>query len=137
MKTKMYRAAIVSGAMICFMSLGFPAAAKAGPAPTTALSCQDSASTLSAADCAHFIEVIRHLDRVSASTLENLAFLEEIQTELQASIAYQDYLNQELSEAQNLALQSALDRTSKSLEVLSNIMKKISDTADSLVQNIK
>jgi hypothetical protein len=54
-----------------------------------------------------------------------------------ASVAYQDYLSQELSEARSLTLQAALDRTSKFLDVLSNIMKKISDTSDQLVQNAK
>jgi uncharacterized coiled-coil protein SlyX len=77
------------------------------------------------------------MDRVSAATLENLAFLQEIQTNLVASVAYQDYLNQELSEAETLRLQSELDRTSKVLDLLSNMMKKISDTSDALVQNIK
>jgi hypothetical protein len=123
--------------------LCFPAAVKAGPAtdlpppPTAALSCKDPTSALSAADCVHFVEIIRHLDRVSVSTLENLAFLEEIQTDLVASAAYQDYLNQELSESESLRLQSALDRTSKVLDTLSNIMKKISDTSDAINQNMK
>ena len=143
MKSKICKTAMVSGAIVCFAALSLPAAVKAGPAthlpppPTAALACKDPASTLSAADCARFIEIIRHLDRVSASTLENLAFLDEIQSALVASTAYQDYLNQELSDAQRLALQAALERTSKFLETLSNIMKKISDTSDALIQNVK
>ena len=143
MKSKICKIAIVSGAIVCFAALSFPAAVKAGPAtnlpppPTAALACKDPASTLSVADCARFIEIIRHLDRVSVSTLENLAFLDEIQSALVASTAYQDYLNQELSDAQRLALQAALERTSKFLETLSNIMKKISDTSDALIQNVK
>ena len=143
MESKIRKIATVVGAISCFAALGFTAAVKAGPAthlpppPTAAFSCEDSRSTLSAADCARFVEIIRHLDRVSVATLENLAFLEEIQTELVASAAYQDYLNQELSEAESLRLQSALDRTSKFLETLSNIMKKISNTSDALVQNVK
>jgi hypothetical protein len=143
MKSKICKTAIASGAIICLTTLGFLAAVKAGPAtdlpppPTGALSCKDAGSTLSAADCAHFSEVLRHMDRVSVATLENIEFLGEIQAELVASVAYQDYLNQELSEAQSLALQSALDRTSKFLEVLSNIMKKVSDTSEAITQNIK
>lgn len=143
MISKINKAAVVSGAMVCIAAISFPAAVKADPPshlpppPTAALSCQDPASTLSAADCAHFVEIIRHLDRVSVSTLENLAFLEEIETEIEASVAYQDYLNQDLSEAQSLRMQLALDRTSKFLETLSNIMKKISDTADLINGNIK
>jgi hypothetical protein len=125
------------------MALSLPAAVKAGPAtnlpppPTAALSCQDRTSALSAADCVHFVEIIRNLDRVSIATLENLAFLDAIQSALVASTAYQDYLNQELSDAQRLALQAALERTSRYLDALSNFMKKISDTSDALVQNIR
>jgi hypothetical protein len=143
MKSKIRKLGIVSGATICFVALSLPAAVKAAPAthlpppPTAALSCKDPASALSAADCARFIEIVRNLDRVSVSTLENLAFLDEIQSALVASTAYQDYLNQELSDAQRLALQAALERTSKFLETLSNIMKKISDTSDALVPNLK
>ena len=140
MKSKICKTAI-SGAIICFMALGLPAAVIAGPEtdlpppPTAALSCQDQTSALSAADCVHFVEIVRHMDRVSAATLENLAFLQEIQTDLVASAAYQDYLNQELSEAQSLRLQSELDRTSKLLVLLSNIMKKIADTSVAIIQN--
>jgi len=143
MKSKICKTATVFGAIICSMVLGFPTAVKAGPEtdlpppPTAAISCKDAASRLSTADCAHFIEIIRHLDRVSVATLGNLGFLEEIQTDLVASAAYQDYLNQELSETQSLRLQLALDRASKMLNVLSNIMKKISDTSDGIIQNIK
>jgi hypothetical protein len=142
MNSKTCKMAIVSGAIVCFAALG-SSSVKAGPAtnlpppPTAALSCQDPRFALSVADCAHFIEIVRHMDRVSAATLENLAFLEEIQTELVASAAYQDYLNQDLSEAESLRLQSALDRTSKFLDTLSNIMKKISDTSDAITQNMK
>jgi hypothetical protein len=143
MKAKICKTAIVSGAIICFLALGLPAAVKAGPGtdlpppPTAALSCKDPGSTLSAADCAHFNEIIRHLDRVSVATLENLAFLDEIQTELVASAAYQDALNQGLSEAESLRLQLALDRTSRFLQTLSNILKKISETSETIVQNLK
>ena len=144
MKSKIRKPVIVSGAIICFMALSLPAAVKAGsatdlpPQPTAAaLSCKDAGSTLSAADCAHFVEILRHLDRVSVATLENIEFLGEIQTELVASVAYQDYLNQELSEEQSLRLQSALDRASKVLDLLSNTMKKVSDTSDALVQIMK
>ena len=129
--------------LICCLALSLPAVVLAEPTthlpppPTAALTCEVSRSVLSAADCARFVEIIRHMDRVSAATLENLAFLEEIQTEIVASAAYQDYLNQELSEAESLRLQSELERRSKVLETLSNIMKKIADTSDALVQNMK
>jgi putative addiction module CopG family antidote len=43
----------------------------------------------------------------------------------------------EMSEMTSLRLQMAMDRRSKFIETLSNIMKKISTTADTLVQNLK
>jgi hypothetical protein len=43
----------------------------------------------------------------------------------------------EMSEMTSLRLQMAIDRRFKLLETLSNIMRKISTTADSLVQNLK
>jgi hypothetical protein len=43
----------------------------------------------------------------------------------------------ELGEMESLRLQMAMDRVSKFMSTLSNIMKKISDTADSMAQNLK
>jgi len=43
----------------------------------------------------------------------------------------------EMSELTSLRLQMAMDRRSKLIETLSNIMKKISTTADTQVQNLK
>lgn len=43
----------------------------------------------------------------------------------------------ELSELEQLRLQMAMDRRSKFLSTLSNILKKISETQDTLVQNLK
>ncbi len=43
----------------------------------------------------------------------------------------------EMSEEDMLRLQMAMDRESKLVETLSNIMKKISDTADGIAQNLK
>ncbi len=43
----------------------------------------------------------------------------------------------ELSEEDMLRLQMTMDRESKLIETLSNILKKISDTADSITQNLK
>lgn len=43
----------------------------------------------------------------------------------------------ELGETESLRLQMAMDRESKFLSTLSNILKKISDTADSITDNIK
>ena len=43
----------------------------------------------------------------------------------------------ELSELTSLRLQMAMDRRSKFIEALSNLLKKISDTEDSIVTNLK
>jgi hypothetical protein len=43
----------------------------------------------------------------------------------------------ELGEAESLRLQMAMDRQSKLMQEISNIMKKLSDTGDSIVQNVK
>ena len=42
-----------------------------------------------------------------------------------------------LSETEMLNLQMTMDRRSKYLSTLSNIMKKISSTQDSIIQNLK
>lgn len=43
----------------------------------------------------------------------------------------------DLSEAESLRLQTAMDRLSKMMTTLSNISKKMSDTAQSIMQNFK
>lgn len=43
----------------------------------------------------------------------------------------------EMGEMESLRLQMAMDRLSKFMTALSNIMKKISDTADGIVSNLK
>ena len=43
----------------------------------------------------------------------------------------------EISEMTSLRLQMLMDRRSKFLQTLSNIMKKISSTQDALVENLK
>jgi hypothetical protein len=43
----------------------------------------------------------------------------------------------EMSEQQSLRLQMIMDRRSKMISTLSNIMKKISDTSSSIIQNLK
>jgi hypothetical protein len=43
----------------------------------------------------------------------------------------------ELGEAQSLRLQMAMDRVSKLMQTLSNILKKIADTASAVVSNLK
>ena len=43
----------------------------------------------------------------------------------------------EMGEMESLRLQMAMDRLSKMMSTLSNILKKISDTASAITQNIK
>ena len=43
----------------------------------------------------------------------------------------------EMGEMESLRLQMAMDRMSKMLSTLSNILKKISDTSSQIVQNLK
>ena len=43
----------------------------------------------------------------------------------------------ELSETESLRLQTAMDRLSKLMTTLSNILKKMSDTTQSITQNLK
>jgi len=43
----------------------------------------------------------------------------------------------EMSEMTSLRLQMTMDRRSKFIETLSNIVKKLSETSDSIVQNLK
>jgi hypothetical protein len=62
-----------------------------------------------------------------------VAQLRSIQDDLKSQL---DSMN-EMSEMTSLRLQMAMDRRSKLMETLSNIMKKISTTADTLVQNLK
>ena len=41
------------------------------------------------------------------------------------------------ADMQSLQLQNSLDRQSKALQMLSNLSKKMSDTASSIIQNLK
>jgi hypothetical protein len=43
----------------------------------------------------------------------------------------------ELGETESLRLQMAMDRISKFMSTLSNILKKMSDTASQITQNLK
>src|SRR5450631_1735376 len=64
---------------------------------------------------------------------EDLAALQAAQDKLKLQL---DAMN-EMSEETSMRLQMAMDRRSKFMETLSNILKKISDTQSSIVQNMK
>jgi hypothetical protein len=70
---------------------------------------------------------------LSNGPLVTVAQLKSIQDDLKGQL---DSMN-EMSEMTSMRLQMAMDRRSKLIETLSNIMKKISVTADTLVQNLK
>ena len=65
--------------------------------------------------------------------LEHVAQLRSVQDDLKGQL---DSMN-EMSEMTSLRLQMMMDRRSKFISTLSNIMKKISATSESLVQNLK
>ena len=43
----------------------------------------------------------------------------------------------DISEGESLKLQMAMDRLSKMMNTLSNMLKKMNDTADGIIQNLK
>jgi N-methylhydantoinase B/oxoprolinase/acetone carboxylase alpha subunit len=61
------------------------------------------------------------------------ALVDEAQQALTAQLGAMD----DLSETESLRLQMAMDRMSKMMTTLSNILKKMSDTASAITQNIK
>jgi hypothetical protein len=65
--------------------------------------------------------------------LESLAQLRAIQAFLQGEL---DSMSG-LSEMTSMRLQMALDRRSRMMTTLSNVLKKMSDTQDSIEQNMK
>jgi hypothetical protein len=65
--------------------------------------------------------------------IDDVAQLEAIRENLQAKLDGMD----EMSEMTSLRLQMMMDRRSKFIATLSNIMKKISETQNALVQNLK
>jgi Skp family chaperone for outer membrane proteins len=59
--------------------------------------------------------------------------LKAIQSNLKSQL---DNMN-EMSEMTSMRLQMAMDRRSRFMETLSNVLKKIDETADAIVQNMK
>lgn len=71
--------------------------------------------------------------RLSNGAIVTVAQLRSIQDDLKSQL---DSMS-EMSEMTSLRLQMAMDRRSKLIETLSNILKKLNATADTLVQNLK
>ena len=67
--------------------------------------------------------------RLQASTTELDRAIDEVKSEL-------DSLS-ELGETESLRLQMAMDRMSKAMTMLSNILKKMSETSGQITQNLR
>jgi len=76
---------------------------------------------------------VKELGADSASAQSELTDLDREMQQLKQQL---DSLN-ELGETESLRLQMAMDRMSKMMSTLSNLLKKISDTAQSITQNLK
>lgn len=74
------------------------------------------------------IETDLHKGRIA-----DISILESIRDDLSDKL---DSLS-ELGEMESLRLQMLMDRRSKMIQTLSNIMKKMSDTSQSIIQNLK
>ena len=74
------------------------------------------------------IETELHQGRIT-----DISILESIRDDLRDKL---DSLS-EMGEMESLRLQMIMDRRSKMIQTLSNIMKKMSDTSQSIIQNIK
>lgn len=85
------------------------------------------------ADLAPSLARARARADLSTRDIATLADLRAVQGELKGKL---DSLN-EMSEVTSLRLQMMMDRRSKFISTLSNVMKKISDTQSSIVQNLK
>jgi hypothetical protein len=73
------------------------------------------------------------MPRMQAPSRPTFGDLKQIQDGLKSQL---DSMN-EMSELTSLRLQMAMDRRSKFMEAVSNIMKKMNSTSDTLVENLK
>ena len=71
--------------------------------------------------------------RISISSKINFADLRTVPGQIQSNL---DSLN-DISQAQQMKIQMLMDQRAKLIETLSNIMKSISDTQSTIIQNIK
>ena len=76
------------------------------------------------------------LDYEAVFHLVATLYAKQLQTEMAALLGKADAAG-ELSELDQLRLQMAMDRMSKMMSTLSNILKKLSDTASQITQNLK
>jgi chromosome segregation ATPase len=85
---------------------------------------------------AQLASIDRSIQTINAEIQKALTDLEALKALQQALNAQLDSIN-EMSEMTSMDLQMAMDRRSKFVETLSNVLKKISDTQASIVQNMK
>jgi hypothetical protein len=92
--------------------------------------------------------LVESIDKLQVSRLR-LPF-DALQTTIEDALVTQEAANEaiekvkndidsisELSEMESLRLQNAMDRMSKLMSTLSNLLKKASDTASGITQNLK
>ena len=92
-----------------------------------------SETNLDGAHCRLLAQTIFRFDQSAASVQGSVEQLGETEDALVANL---DSLG-ELSPEQALALEKAMERRSQFLETLSNLLKKQSDTANQITQNLK
>lgn len=85
---------------------------------------------------AQLASIDRSIQTINAEIQKSLTDLQALNVLQQKLNGQLDGMN-EMSESTSIDLQMAMDRRSKFVEALSNIMKKISDTQASIVQNMK
>ena len=73
------------------------------------------------------------LDTTVAASINEQAAVQDAMEEIKSQL---DSMS-EMGEMESLRLQMAMDRLSKMMSTLSNLLKKISDTAESITQNLK
>jgi hypothetical protein len=87
--------------------------------------------------CAELNRLLEALDGHLAAIDERLRAVDEIQGAIQRNRFYLAGADNELSEEAMLRLQQHMERRSKVVETLSNILKKAADTAWAITQNLK
>lgn len=80
--------------------------------------------------------VVIRAEELGANTASAQSALTDLDQEMQQLKRQLDSLG-DLSQTDSLRLQNAMDRMSQLMSTLSNILKKISDTAQSITQNLK
>lgn len=78
----------------------------------------------------------KSIQTINAEIQKTLADLQALKAEQQALNGDLNSMN-EMSEMTSMALQMAMDRRSKFVEALSNVLKSISDTQQQIVANMK